>query len=89
MNSKKFEIKNLIGNNLSLTVPQFNQLPYLTILQVNTQFPSSFKYSNKKKYIKFNGCAFELIINGNVETLSNESIHSNPCSCENWKSEAN
>jgi hypothetical protein len=77
MDSKQLEIKNFIVNILSLTVPQLNQLPDQTIRQVNIQFPSGFQYSNKKKYIKFNGCTFELLVNGKVETVSNISIHSN------------
>jgi hypothetical protein len=77
MDSKQVEIKNFIVNNLSLTVQQLNQLPDQTITQVNIQFPSGFQYNNKKKFIKFNGCSFELLINGKVETVSNISIHSN------------
>jgi hypothetical protein len=77
VDSKQFETKNFIVNNLSLTIPQLNQLPDQTIRQVNIQFPSSFQYSNTKKYIKFNGCVFELLINGKVETVTNVSIHSN------------
>jgi hypothetical protein len=77
MDSKQFEKKNFIVNNLSLTVPQLNQLPDQTIRQVNIHFPSNFQYSNKKKSLKFNGCAFELLINGKIETIFNISIHSN------------
>jgi hypothetical protein len=77
MDSKQLEIKNLIVNNLSLTVQQLNQLPDQTITQVKIQLPSGFLYSNKKKYIKFNGCAFELLTNGILQTTSNISIHSN------------
>jgi hypothetical protein len=43
MDSKQLEIKNLIANNLSLTVQQLNQLPDQTITQVNIQFPSGFQ----------------------------------------------
>jgi hypothetical protein len=64
-------------NNLTLAIPQLSQLPDQTVRQVNIQFPSSFQYSNKKKYIKFNRCSFELLINGKVETVSNVSIRSN------------
>jgi hypothetical protein len=64
MDSKQFERKNFVVNNLSLTVPQLNQLLDQTIRQVNMQFSSSFLYSNKKNYIKFNGCSFEVLVNG-------------------------
>jgi hypothetical protein len=77
MDSKQFETKNFIVNNLSLTVQQLNQLPDQTVRQVNLQLPSGFQYSNKKKYFKFNGCVFELLVNGKVETVDNLSIHSN------------
>jgi hypothetical protein len=44
---------------------------------LTVQLPNNFRCTNKKKFIKFNGCAIQYYVNGKIETIDNVSIHSN------------
>jgi hypothetical protein len=50
---------------------------------LTVQLPNNFRSSNKKKFIKFNGCAFQYYVNGKIETVDNVSIHSNIANTSN------
>jgi hypothetical protein len=47
------------------------------------QLPNTFRSTNKKKFMKFNGCAFKYYVNGKIETIDNVSIHSNMANTSN------
>jgi hypothetical protein len=50
---------------------------------LTVQLPNNFRSSNKKKIIKFNGCAFQNYVNGKIEIIDNVSIHSNMANTSN------
>jgi hypothetical protein len=58
MDSKQFERKNFVVCNINLKYEELQQLPDQMIRILTVQLPSNFKSTNKKKFIKFNGCVF-------------------------------
>jgi hypothetical protein len=83
VDSKQFERKNFVVDNINLKYEELQQLPDQMIQILAVQLPSNFRSSNKKKFIKFNGCAFHYYVNGMIETIDKPSIHSNMANTSN------
>jgi hypothetical protein len=77
MDSKQVERKNFVVANLNLKYEELKQLPDQMIHSLTVQLPNNFRSSKKKKFIKFNGCAFQYYVNGMIQTVDNVLIHSN------------
>jgi hypothetical protein len=83
MDSKQFERKNFVVGNINLKYEELQQLLDQMIHTLTVQLPNNFRPSNKKKFIKFKGCAFQYYVNGKIETVDNVSIDSNIANTSN------